>query len=86
MRDLKRCLNLWPGQILSAAFCQNNLQVFHPYIDHLSLRMVFRLLIILQLPQNLFELIIPGCMIVFLRILQGLVLGLGKTVSTSPVP
>jgi hypothetical protein len=40
-------------------------------------------LIILQLPQDLFELLIPSRVVVLFRILQSLILGLGHTVSTS---
>src|SRR5436190_22210 len=71
------------GLIKAKCSVESNLQLFNLYINHLSLRVIFCFLIILQLPQNLLELLVPSCMIVLLRILEGLVLGLSLTVSTS---
>jgi hypothetical protein len=83
MRDLNRCLKLVNLLVCSNVMDRTILQLFNLYIDHLSLRMIFGLLIILQLPQDLFELLIPSRVVVLFRILQSLILGLGHTVSTS---
>ncbi len=45
--------------------------------------MIFRLLVILQLPQELSELLVPSRMIILLGILQRLVLVLTQLISIS---
>ena len=62
---------------------RTNEQIFYLNIDNLGLGMIFRLLVILQLPQELSELLVPSRMVILLSVLQRLVFVLTKLISIS---